>query len=266
MGQKDRDVASANAAPAPAPLTPSKPPAGAGPAIPSVPSAGPAPSSPIPVSSTSPSQIAVRPPRVSPPATSVPNRQVIPSNATPVSSAGIKPQSATIPAQTSAGTAGSNTVVPNNQPTLPPTTPAAEIETFGPSNSVAEPAPSEPLPSSANVGDRGRTWLDAQKDPPAVNVTGAWNSGEWGDLRLIQTQGSRNVSGDAPGYELTGVVSGKRLFLLFHNGKGKVEYCATLDTAADNKLSGGYSYRVTRLRFGHGLCQEKSRPMQMIKK
>jgi serine/threonine protein kinase len=275
IGQEDRDVASAKAAPAPTQLPATKPPAGAKPAIPSVPSTGPATSSPIPVPSTSPSQFAVRPPSVSPPANSVPNSQVIPSNATPasnhqsvgVSSADIKPQSAAVPAQTSAGTAGSNTEVPNSQLTPPPTTQVAEIEPIpGRSMPVAEPSPSVPLPSSANVGDRGKAWLDAQKDPPAINVTGAWNSGEWGDLRLIQTQGSRDVSGDAPGYELTGVVSGKRLFLLFHNGKGRVDYCATLGTEANNKLSGGYSDRVTRLRFGHGLCQEKSRPMQMIKK
>jgi serine/threonine protein kinase len=266
MGQKDQDVASANAAPAPIPLTPSKPPAGAGPAIPSVPSAVPAASPRTPAPSTSPSQVAVRPPSASPPAS---------SNATPVSnhesggvsSPDIKPQSTAVPAQVSAGTAGSNTVVPNSQLTLPPTTQAAVIAPIpGPSKPVTEPTPSVPLPSSENVGDRGKAWLDAQKDPPATNVTGAWNSEEWGDLRLIQTQGGRDVSGNAPGYELTGVVSGKRLFLLFHNGKGKVDYCATLDTEADNKLSGGYSDRVTRLRFGHGLCQQKSRPMHMIKK
>ena len=254
MSHEDRGVPSANAAPAPAStaLPPSKPPAGAGLAIPSVPSAGPAASSRIPVPSTSPSR-AVRPPSVSPAASSVPDSQVIPSNA--------------VPAQTSAGTAGGNTVVPNSKLTVPPPNQAAEVEPIpGSSNSVAEPTPSVPLPSSANVGERGRAWLDAQKDPPAMNVTGSWNSEEWGDLRLIQTQGGRDVSGGAPGYELRGVVSGKRLFLLFLNGKGKVDYCATLDTAADNKLSGSYSDRVTRLRFGHGLCQEKSRPMHMIKK
>jgi len=281
VGQENRDIASANAAPAPTPLLATKPPAGAKPAIPSVTSAGQAPSSRTPVPSTSPSQFAVRPSSVSPPASSVRNNgevqngQVIPSSATPVSnhesvgvpSADIKPQPAAVPAQISAGTAGSNTVVPNSQLTLPPTTQAAEIKPVAvPSNSVAQPTPTVPLPSSENVGDRGKAWLDAQKDPPAMNVTGGWNSEEWGDLRLIQTQGSRDVSGDASGYELTGVVSGKRLFLLFHNRKGKVDYCATLSTAADNKLSGGYSDRVTRLRFGHGLCQEKSRPMQMIKK
>lgn len=184
-----------------------------------------------------------------------------------VSSADTKAESAAVPAQISAVTAGSNTMVQNGQITVPPTTQAAEIKPIPvPSTSVVEPTPGVPLPSSENVGDRGKAWLDAQKDPPAMNVTGAWNSEEWGDLSLIQTQGSRDVRGNAPGYELTGVVSGRRLFLLFHNRKGKVDYCATLDTAADNKLSGGYSDRVTRLRFGHGLCQEKSRPMQMIKK
>jgi serine/threonine protein kinase len=278
LGQ-DRDL-SATAAPVPTPLPATKPPAGAKSAIPSIPSAGPAASPRIPLPSTSPSQVGVRPPSVSPPANSVPNNgevqngHVIPSNATPVSnhenvvsSADTKPQPATVPTQINAGTAGSNTVVPSSQHTLPPTIQAAKIEpTPGPGNSVAEPTPSVPVPSSENVGERGRAWLDAQKDPPAMNVTGAWNSEEWGDLRLIQTQGGRDVSGEATGYELTGVVSGKRLFLLFHNRKGKVDYCATLDTAADNKLSGGYSDRVTRLRFGHGLCQEKSRPMQMIKK
>lgn len=184
-----------------------------------------------------------------------------------ISRAETKPPSAALPGQISAGTTGSNTVVPDSPRTLPPTTPAAEIEPLaGPSKSVADPTPNVPSPSYENVGERGKAWLDAQKDPPAINVNGAWNSEVWGDFRLIQAQGGRNVSGDAPGYELTGVVSGKRLFLLFHSGKGKVEYCATLNSEADNKLSGGYADRVTRLRFGHGLCQEKTRPMHMIKR
>jgi hypothetical protein len=99
-----------------------------------------------------------------------------------------------------------------------------------------------------------------------MNVNGSWDSEEWGELHLTQTQGNRYVSGNMAGYDLTGVVSGKRLFLLIHGGNGKVDYCATLTAEADNKLSGGYSSRVTMLRFGHGLCQGKSRSMQMIKK
>ena len=256
-GQADRNIASVEAAPASTPLVPPKPPAGDKPVISSVPSAGPDSSSRKPSPSTSPSRIGIRTSSVRPPASSVP------SNATPVSN---DESGGASSADTKPLSAAGNTVVPNSQPTPPSTTRAAEIEPVPGPKSVVDPTPSVPLPSSEKVGERGKAWLDAQKDPPATNVTGAWNSEEWGDLRLIQTQGSRDVSGDARGYELTGVVSGKRLFLLFHNGKGKVDYCATLDSEADNKLSGGYSDRVTRLRFGHGLCQQKSRPMHMVKK
>jgi hypothetical protein len=119
---------------------------------------------------------------------------------------------------------------------------------------------------AANVEDVGKAWLDAQKDPPAINVNGVWSSEEWGDLHLTQAQGSRDVTGDSGGYELTGVVSAKRLFLLFHTGHGTVDYCATLSPEADNALRGSYSNRVSRLKFGHGLCQDKSRPMHMAKK
>jgi hypothetical protein len=46
-------------------------------------------------------------------------------------------------------------------------------------------------------------------------------------LHLLQTAGSREVSGNGGGYEITGVVSGKRLFMLFATSH-TVEYCATL--------------------------------------
>ena len=119
---------------------------------------------------------------------------------------------------------------------------------------------------AAKVEDRGKEWLDAQKDPPAVNVSGDWNSPEWGAFHLTQAQGSRDVSGNAPGYEVVGAVSGKKLFMLFATKSGNIDYCATLSSENDNTLTGTYSDRVTRLRFGHGLCQEKSRPIHMTKK
>ncbi|HET9406781.1 MAG TPA: hypothetical protein VFO39_06050 [Candidatus Sulfotelmatobacter sp.] len=122
------------------------------------------------------------------------------------------------------------------------------------------------LAFAGKVEGRGQEWLDAQKDPPQVNVNGEWNAKDWGVFHLKQDEGSRDVSGDGYGYDLTGVVSGKRLFLLFHHGGGSVAYCATLTSDDDKTLTGTYSYRVTRLRFGHGLCQEKGRPMQMTKR
>jgi hypothetical protein len=33
---------------------------------------------------------------------------------------------------------------------------------------------------AAKVEVEGKAWLDAQKDPAAINVNGAWDSEEWG--------------------------------------------------------------------------------------
>src|SRR5580692_2465151 len=80
--------------------------------------------------------------------------------------------------------------------------------------------------TAAKVEVEGKAWLDSQKDAAEINVNGAWDSEEWGAFHLIQAQGSREVSGNGGGYEITGVVSGKRLFMLFSE-KHTVEYCAT---------------------------------------
>jgi hypothetical protein len=117
--------------------------------------------------------------------------------------------------------------------------------------------------TAAKVELEGKAWLDAQKDPAAVNVNGAWDSDEWGALHLIQADGSRDVTGNGGGYNITGVVSGKRLFMLFHT-KQTVDYCAVLSPNGDNSFVGTYSSRKSRLHSG--LCQEKSRPMNMTKK
>ena len=119
--------------------------------------------------------------------------------------------------------------------------------------------------SAGTVEDRGKAWLDAQKDPAAINVDGTWISDEFGDLHLSQDAGSRDVQGAGGGYGLMGIVSGKSLYLLFTSGR-TVEYCAVLSSGSGNSLSGTYSNRVSRLRFGSGLCQEKSRRMYMSKK
>jgi hypothetical protein len=120
------------------------------------------------------------------------------------------------------------------------------------------------LPTSlgaAKVEVEGKAWLDSQKDPAALNVNGAWDSDEWGAFHLSQSDG-REVSGNGGGYEIVGVVSGKRLFLLFSENH-TVEYCATLSPNGENSLAGTYSNRKSRLHSG--LCQEKSRPMNMKK-
>lgn len=116
---------------------------------------------------------------------------------------------------------------------------------------------------AAKVEVEGKAWLDSQKDPAAINVNGVWESEEWGTFHLKQAEGSRDVSGNGGGYDLTGVVSGKRLFLLFSE-KHTVEYCATLSSDGENSLTGTYSNRKSRLHSG--LCQESSRPMDMKRK
>ena len=118
---------------------------------------------------------------------------------------------------------------------------------------------------AAKVEGRGRAWLDEQKDSPQVNVTGSWQSPDWGALTLTQAEGSRDVSGADDHYDLTGVVSGKKLYLLFAKISGSVAFCATLISASDGILKGTYSYRVTRFRLGHGLCEGKSYRLLMTK-
>jgi hypothetical protein len=122
------------------------------------------------------------------------------------------------------------------------------------------------LPGSLNAAKvevEGKAWLDAQKDPAAISVNGTWDSDELGALHLMQAEGSREVNGNGGGYEITGVVSGKQLFMLLSTGH-TVEYCAVLRSNGDNGLIGTYSNRKSRLHSG--LCQEKSRPMNMTKK
>ena len=118
---------------------------------------------------------------------------------------------------------------------------------------------------AGSLENQGKAWLDKQKDPVAINVSGVWES-EFGELRLDQATGSRDVSGSGGGYNLAGVVSGKRLYLLFATKSGTVDYCAVVSSESDSILSGEYYNRLSRLRMGEGLCQEKSRRLLMHKK
>jgi hypothetical protein len=118
---------------------------------------------------------------------------------------------------------------------------------------------------AGSLEKEGKEWLDKQTDPAAINVSGTWSS-EFGELRLDQVAGSRDVSGSGGGYNLDGVVSGKRLYLLFATNHGTVDYCAVVNSESDGVLSGEYYNRLSRLRMGTGLCQEKSRRLLMHKR
>src|ERR1039457_200438 len=68
---------------------------------------------------------------------------------------------------------------------------------------------------AAKVEGRGQEWLDEHKDAPQVNITGSWQSPDWGTLTLTQAEGSREVGGRDRRFELVGIVSGREVYLLF---------------------------------------------------
>src|ERR1019366_7939534 len=59
---------------------------------------------------------------------------------------------------------------------------------------------------AAKVEGRGQEWLDEHKDAPQVNITGSWQSPDWGTMTLTQAEGSREVSGSDRRFALIGVV------------------------------------------------------------
>jgi hypothetical protein len=86
----------------------------------------------------------------------------------------------------------------------------------------------------------GKTWLDGQTELAAINVNGTWHGSEWGDFILHQTQGSRELKGNCDKWDINGVVSGNRVYLLF-SSYGDVTYSAVLTAAGDKVLDGSYS-------------------------
>ena len=91
-----------------------------------------------------------------------------------------------------------------------------------------------------NLDTKGKAWLDAHSEAAAINVNGDWHAKEWGKIVLNQAQGSRDVTGRGDGWDITGVVSGKQVFLLF-SSRGTVVYSAELTSESDTSLNGSYS-------------------------
>ncbi len=111
--------------------------------------------------------------------------------------------------------------------------------------------------SAGNLNAKGKAWLDAHSETAAVNVNGNWYAEEWGKIVLNQAEGSRDVTGKGDGWDITGVVSGKQVFLLFSN-RGQVVYMAELTSEGDNSLNGSYSK-------GFMGDKTKGRPMLLTK-
>ena len=86
---------------------------------------------------------------------------------------------------------------------------------------------------------RGLKWLDTKTAQPEIDVSGIWNSPEWGSEAKFEQKGNE-VTGTLGGYPVRGVVSGNRLYLLMYSGE-KIHYSADLKTSDQNTLTGVYS-------------------------
>jgi len=86
----------------------------------------------------------------------------------------------------------------------------------------------------------GKAWLAARSDSAALNVNGTWHGRDWGIVRLVQSVGSREVSGAADGWQIMGVVSGKKLCLLFYH-KNRIAYSAELNSDGPGAMGGHYA-------------------------
>jgi len=107
------------------------------------------------------------------------------------------------------------------------------------------------------VEKEGKAWLAQYNEAAAINVNGSWNAGDWGKIVLTQAEGSREVTGSGDGWKIDGVVSGKKIYLLFSH-KGRVNYCAELTAESADLLTGEYSNGMMRPKA-------KLRPMALKK-
>ena len=107
----------------------------------------------------------------------------------------------------------------------------------------------------ATVAKEGRAWLAQFSEAATVDVNGTWHSKDWGDVRLVQEKGSRDLTGTGDGWEIVGVVSGSKVYLLFADKKGNLNYTATLTAEGGGKIEGSYA------RYGSG----KTKPMLLTK-
>ena len=84
----------------------------------------------------------------------------------------------------------------------------------------------------------GETWLSDQMEPAGYNIAGHWTSADWGDIRL--TQSGRNVGGKFGEYNVRGVVSGQKVYLLLSQA-GWTYYTTVLESPAPGVLAGHFS-------------------------
>lgn len=87
----------------------------------------------------------------------------------------------------------------------------------------------------------GDNWLSDQSEPAGFSLSGNWISDDWGRATLIQN--GRRVSGSLGGYEVQGVVSGQRAYLLIAQGDWYY-YSAVLELQRPGLLTGRFSRAI----------------------
>ena len=89
--------------------------------------------------------------------------------------------------------------------------------------------------------ESARSWLSDQVMPAQINVSGHWNSPSWGKVFLAQND--RAVNGYIGDYNVEGVVSGNKAYLLARDGDWYY-YSIILEMPAESLLIGYYSKSI----------------------
>jgi hypothetical protein len=112
--------------------------------------------------------------------------------------------------------------------------------------------------NAAKVEKEGKAWLGAHTGPATINVNGFWYEPAWGTIVLNQAEGKSELTGRGDNWDITGVVSGNHVYLLF-SSKGNIAYSAVLTAVNDTTLDGGYSKGLMSNK-------DKGRTMHMTKR
>jgi hypothetical protein len=88
---------------------------------------------------------------------------------------------------------------------------------------------------------KGSGWLSDQMLPPEADVSGTWQSADWGKSFL--SQNGRTVRGYIGDYQVEGVVSGTKAYLVLSQGSWQY-YSVILERPAPNLLIGYYSRSI----------------------
>jgi hypothetical protein len=108
-----------------------------------------------------------------------------------------------------------------------------------------------------NHAIEGKAWLDANQEPAALNVTGVWKGGEWGRVSLNQREGGRRIIGTGDTWDVSGVVSGNNVYLLFFH-KDKIAFSAKVTAESPVLLTGVYASGLLS-------ANSKTRPLRLSK-